>query len=131
MGSGADGIRTHDLLRARQALSQLSYRPKAAPKSIRQTQQSQHNATRSALTRRRSGCQRAAKHCPDSQISGQTESAVGRLSLGARLKYHTSTSMTGKPAMTTHNAGWRNSMGIPNVSSTQVVASKLPQAAPA
>jgi hypothetical protein len=26
-GSGADGIRTHDLLRARQALSQLSYRP--------------------------------------------------------------------------------------------------------
>jgi hypothetical protein len=25
--SGADGIRTHDLLRARQALSQLSYRP--------------------------------------------------------------------------------------------------------
>ena len=27
MESGADGIRTHDLLRARQALSQLSYRP--------------------------------------------------------------------------------------------------------
>jgi hypothetical protein len=28
MESGADGIRTHDLLRARQALSQLSYRPR-------------------------------------------------------------------------------------------------------
>ena len=27
-GNGADGIRTHDPLRARQVLSQLSYRPK-------------------------------------------------------------------------------------------------------
>ena len=27
VGSGADGIRTHDPLRARQVLSQLSYRP--------------------------------------------------------------------------------------------------------